>query len=305
MTEQKLNTVKALAAENGCELYENVCLKDYTSFKTGGICPLIITPKTVEGLCAVTKALENDGIKYTVLGNGSNILALDEGFDGVILRIADGLTELRLVDENKIFCGAGVKLGRLCNFALENSLSGLEFAYGIPGSCGGAVYMDAGAYGGEIKDVLVEAYHIKKSTGETGSFTLEEAALGYRRSAYNCDDYIITGALFELKKADKAEIKAKMDDLIGRRKDKQPLEYPSAGSTFKRPEGYFAGALIEECGLKGYSIGGAQVSEKHAGFVINRCGAAAADVLALIEYIQLTVLKEKGVLLEPEVKILR
>ena len=305
MTEQILNTIKALAAENGCELAENVCLKDYTSFKTGGMCPLIITPKTVEGLCAVTKALESGKTRYTVLGNGSNMLALDEGFDGVILRIADGLTELRLIGEDEIFCGAGVKLGRLCNFALENSLSGLEFAYGIPGSCGGAVYMDAGAYGGEIRDVLTRAYHIEKAAGETGSFSLEEAAMGYRKSAYCSDDFIITGALFKLRKADKTEIKAKMDDLLSRRKEKQPLDYPSAGSTFKRPEGYFAGGLIEECGLKGFSVGGAQVSAKHAGFVINKGGATAADVLSLIEHIKSTVFSQKGVLLEPEVKILR
>ena len=305
MTQQTLKQIAELALSNGCELCENACLKDYTSFKTGGSCPLIITPKTVEALCKVTAALENGGIRYTALGNGSNMLALDEGFDGVIIRIADGLTDIHLVGENEIFCGAGVKLARLCNFALENSLSGLEFAFGIPGSCGGAVYMNAGAYGGEIKDVLVEAYHIKKATGETGSFTLEEAALGYRRSAYNSDEFIITGALFRLKKADKAEIKARMDDLIGRRKEKQPLDYPSAGSTFKRPEGYFAGGLIEECGLKGCAVGGAEVSTKHAGFVINKGGATAADVLGLIEHIRSTVLEQKGVLLEPEVKILR
>ena len=297
-------SVKETARLNGCDLKENILLKDYTTFKTGGVCPLVITPHTADGTGAVLKALKSENVRYAVLGNGSNILAPDEGFDGVIIKIADGITDMYLIGEDEIYCGAGVKLVKLCNFALEHSLSGLEFAYGIPGSCGGAVYMNAGAYGGEIKDVIQKAEHIDNS-GEPGSFEHDELGLGYRRSVYADNGFIITGAVFKLKKADKTEIKAKMDDLISRRKAKQPLEYPSAGSTFKRPEGYFAGALIEECGLKGYAVGGACVSPKHAGFVINTGSATAEDILKLIEHIKTTVQKEKGVTLEPEVKILR
>ena len=194
-------------------------------------------------------------------------------------------------------------MSRVCNFALENGLTGLEFAFGIPGSAGGAAYMNAGAYGGEMKDVLVECRHID-SNGNFGSLRGEELGLAYRTSAYEHNGYIITTLVMKLSKGNKDEIRAKMQELLQRRKDKQPLEYPSAGSTFKRPEGYFAGALIEECGLKGYSVGGAQVSEKHAGFVINKGSATAKDVLDLIKYIQDKVFSEKGVMLEPEVRLI-
>ena len=188
-------------------------------------------------------------------------------------------------------------------FALENSLSGLEFAYGIPGTLGGAVYMNAGAYGGEMKDVLFSCTHVD-NIGNVASFKKDELDLCYRHSVYADNGYTIISAVLKLKKADKTEIKDAMDDKLRRRKEKQPLEYPSAGSTFKRPEGYFAGALIEQSGLKGYTVGGAQVSEKHAGFVINRGGATATDIINIIDDIKKKVYEDSGVHLEPEVKII-
>ena len=191
---------------------------------------------------------------------------------------------------------------KLCRFALQNSLSGLEFAFGIPGSCGGAAFMNAGAYGGEMKDVLFKCDHIDEN-GERGSLSGDELNLSYRHSAYSENGCTITGLYLKLKKGNPDEIKAKMDDFLQRRKDKQPLEYPSAGSTFKRPEGYFAGALIEECGLKGKQVGGAQVSEKHAGFIINKGGATCTDILELCKICSETVYKQKGVKLEMEIRV--
>ena len=236
------------------------------------------------------------------MGNGSNLLVKDCGIDGVVIKMTSFTQDIE-VDGNTIRCKAGTSLTKLCMTAYENSLTGLEFAYGIPGTVGGAVYMNAGAYGGEIKDVITSVCHINPDM-ECETFTADKLDLGYRTSFYAKNEgYIITDAEFELKKGDKTEIKAKMDDLMGRRKDKQPLEFPSAGSTFKRPEGYFAGALIEQCGLKGYTVGGAQVSEKHAGFVINKDGTAS-DILELIDYVRNTVREKTGVELEPEVKII-
>ena len=288
----------------GCEVFENAPLAERTTFRIGGECAALVTPKTETALSDVLKYLKANALPYTVLGNGSNVIAPDEFYNKAVIRISDGLTQLKLIDSTTVFCGAGVKLTALCRFALENALSGLEFAYGIPGSCGGAAFMNAGAYGGEMKDVIVKIHHITPD-GERGELTNEQAALGYRTSAYKSNSCIITGIEVKLTKGNPDEIRGKMEELMKRRKDKQPLEYPSAGSTFKRPEGYFAGALIEQCGLKGKAVGGAAVSEKHAGFVVNIGGATAADVKALIALVQDTVKKETGVTLEPEVIFLR
>ena len=299
-----ITNLKTLATECGCKVTENASMKDYTTFNTGGICPLLISPDSVESLIKIIKECNKSDIRYTILGNGSNVLVSDEGISGIIIHIADGLNNIRLADENTIFCGAGLKLGSLCNFALEHSLTGLEFAFGIPGTVGGAVFMNAGAYGGEMKDVVTKVYHIDKN-GNTGFLTGNDLKFSYRTSAYEENGFIVTGVELKLKKGDQSEIKQKMTDLLSRRKDKQPLEYPSAGSTFKRPEGFFAGALIEECGLKGKQIGGAMVSEKHAGFVINYNNATTSDILELIEFVKDTVEREKGVTLSPEVRFLR
>ncbi len=284
-----------------CEYLRNAPLSDYTSFKIGGNADIMIFPDTSDKLSEIIRFINENSIPFFVIGKGSNLLVNDNGFRGVIINTCR-LEGIRLIDETTIECMSGVSLSRLCRFALDNSLTGLEFAFGIPGTAGGAAYMNAGAYGGEMKDVLISCKHILPN-GEIAEFSGDELALGYRKSAYSNSNLTILSLTLKLIKGNAKEIKSKMDELIFRRKDKQPLEYPSAGSTFKRPEGYFAGALIEQCGLKGYTSGKAQVSEKHAGFVINLGGATAEDVLNVIEHCKKTVLNETGVTLEPEVKI--
>ncbi len=287
-----------------CNIVFNAPMKEHTSFKTGGNADILINPKDDETVKAVLTFSKENDIPLTVVGNSSNLLVSDDGIRGIVLKTAGGLTDISLSD-NIVIAGAGVSLAKLCTFALDNSLSGLEFAYGIPGTVGGAVYMNAGAYGGEIKDVLKSVTHITPQL-ITEQKTANMLSLSYRHSFYSDNaGYFILNAMFELKKDDPKLIKARMFDFLARRKLKQPLEYPSAGSTFKRPEGYFAGKLIEDCGLKGYKIGGAAVSEKHAGFVINYDNASTCDILRLIDYIQKTVKEKTGVTLETEIKILR
>lgn len=283
-----------------CEYKENESVRDYITFKVGGPCRLICFPDNEEKILSIIDTLSSLGIKYFVLGKGSNLLCKDEGYDGVIIS-TQYLDYIRL-EGNRIICGAGASLMKVCRFALDNCLTGLEFAFGIPGSVGGAVYMNAGAYGGEIKNVIESCRFI--DNGKVFSLNASELDLSYRHSYFSNKNNFILSAVFSLEQGNKEEIKALMDDLIGRRKDKQPIEYPSAGSTFKRPEGYFAGALIQECGLKGKTVGGAQVSEKHAGFVINIGNATCKDITDLISLCQETVYAEKGVHLETEVKFI-
>ena len=287
----------------GCQAQRDVPMSKYTTFRIGGNAAVMLTPTTDEQLASIIKKCKEENIKPFIIGNGSNMLISDNGLDTVVINMCRPDPKIELVNGDTVVCDSGATMSKVCNFALENGLTGLEFAFGIPGSAGGAAYMNAGAYGGEMKDVLVECRHIDLD-GNPGSLKGDELGLAYRTSAYEHNGYIITTLVMKLSKGNKDEIRAKMQELLQRRKDKQPLEYPSAGSTFKRPEGYFAGALIEECGLKGYSVGGAQVSEKHAGFVINKSDASAKDVLDLIKYIQDKVLSEKGVMLEPEVRLI-
>ena len=294
----------ALFAENlGATVEFQAPMKKYTSFKCGGNASLLIVPDSSETLKGIISYCKSKNIKPLIIGNGSNLLVTDKGIDNVVIKIGSKMSKIELIDETTIFCEAGASLKSLCMFALENSLSGLEFAYGIPGTLGGAVYMNAGAYGGEMKDVLFSCKHID-SDGRIGELSQDELNLRYRGSAYTDNGFTVVSAVMKLKKAEKADIKAAMDDKLQRRKDKQPLEYPSAGSTFKRPEGYFAGALIQESGLKGYTVGGAQVSEKHAGFVINKDNATATDIITLIKNVQCIVYDKFGVMLETEVKII-
>ncbi len=294
-----------LAEKLGCRVLENEPLCNHTSFKTGGNCPVLVEPTDCEQLNKAVTAANEMKVPFIVLGNGTNVLVPDEGIEKAVIKIGDAMAKITLEGDDVVVCSAGTKLITVCRFALENSLSGLEFAYGIPGTCGGAVYMNAGAYGGEIKDVLKEVTHITPSL-QVESVASDKADLSYRYSAYKKNNCIISQVKLQLKKADKNEIKAAMDDFLSRRKDKQPLEYPSAGSTFKRPgNNVYAGALIEQCKLKGKSIGGAQVSEKHAGFVINKDNATTNDILELISHIQKTVKTETGYYLEPEVIVLR
>ena len=282
---------------------EYICdepMKNHTTFKVGGNAQVIVTVNNKEELSALMKYISTENISYFILGKGSNLLVSDSGIKGVVITLSGEFTDIKTKDGNKIFAGAGASLMKLCRFAQENSLSGLEFAYGIPGSVGGAVFMNAGAYGGEMKDCLVSADYITPQ-GECGTFTIDELQLGYRTSVFKNKNYIIIGCTLSLKEENKDIIKEKMDDLLGRRRSKQPIEYPSAGSTFKRPEGAFAGTLIESCGLKGYTIGGACVSEKHAGFIINKGGATFEDIDSLIKEVQKKVKDETGFFLETEV----
>ena len=242
-------------------------------------------------------------IDYMIIGNGSTILASDDGYRGVVIRLDGDFRKISLVDDDTIYCGAGASLAALCKFALNSGLGGLEFAWGIPGTVGGAIFMNAGAYGGEMKDVVYSVNHLTPE-GESGRIEKDGLDFGYRTSVYRGNKAIITGVTIKLKKDDPENIRAKMDDFLGRRSSKQPLEYPSAGSVFKRPEGAFAGALIEQCGLKGHSHGDAQVSEKHAGFIINRSKATANDVKSLIREVQTKVFDETGYNLECELIIL-
>lgn len=295
--------IAGIAREHGCEFRENAPMAEYTSFKTGGCADIILFPHSCECLSVLLAFCFKAGEKPFVFGNGSNLLVSDAGIRGVSIRMGQAFGGIS-ANGNEILCSSGVSLSRLCAFALENSLTGLEFAYGIPGTAGGAAYMNAGAYGGEMKDVLVECRHLSPN-GVEGGFAGDELQLGYRHSAYAHGDYVITALKLRLQHGERESIRAKMNELLGRRKDKQPLDYPSAGSTFKRPEGHFAGALIEQCGLKGCCIGGAAVSEKHAGFIINRGKATSADILKLIEYVQNTVLAQTGIQLETEVKIVK
>lgn len=277
-------------------------MKNHTTFKTGGNASVFINPSDITELSEVLRLTKKHGMKPFILGNGSNLLVSDSGIkDRPVIFIDKGFDFVKLIDENTIEVGAGTSLSVLCRFALEHSLTGLEFAFGIPGSCGGAAYMNAGAYGGEMKDVVSRCCHID-SDGNEGTFKRDELDFGYRHSVYSDKDYVITSIVLTLEKGDKEEIQAKMRELLQRRKDKQPLEYPSAGSVFKRPEGYFAGALIEQSGLKGKRIGGAMVSEKHAGFIINYENATTQDVLDLVKFCQDTVMEKFGVMLEREIK---
>lgn len=297
-SEAMLNSFEGI----GCEIKKDVPMKMYTSFKTGGNATLMLCPESEKSLYRIVETCKKENIKPFILGNGTNLLVSDKGIDNVVIHIGRGFDKIELLDETTIRCQAGCSLMKLCRFALENGLTGLEFAYGIPGTVGGAMYMNAGAYDGEMKDVAVSCDYITID-GEKGTLSADEMDLSYRHSAFCDSDKIIVSAIFRLKKGSKTEIENKMNELMARRKDKQPVEYPSAGSTFKRPAGYFAGKLIEECGLRGKSIGGAQVSEKHCGFIINKCNATSADIMDLIDFVRDEVLEQKGVLLETEVKL--
>jgi len=282
----------------------NEPLSSHCSFKIGGPAEILYTPFNEEALKAALRFSKENSLPCRVLGNGSNVLISDKGLKGVVIKLMGGLTDLYFTDGGKIFCGAGVSLKRLCLFALENSLTGLEFAYGIPGSVGGAVYMNAGAYGGEIKNVQETVRCVDPETLEAEETDASTIDIAYRSTPFMTNGKIITGAYFKLEKGDPNVIKAKMQELIAKRKASQPLEFPSAGSTFKRPVNGYAAAMIDECGLKGCAVGNAEVSTKHAGFVINKGGASFSDVMGVIEKVRETVLREKGVYLETEVEIL-
>lgn len=299
----KTDIIFNLAEILGCEARKYEPLSRHTTFKIGGVADTYVKVTSLSKLSTILKECRESDIEYMIIGNGSNILASDDGYRGVVIRLDGDFRKIALVDDDTIYCGAGATLAALCKFALNNGLSGLEFAWGIPGSVGGAVFMNAGAYGGEMKDVVYSVNHLTKN-GEPGRTEKDDLQFGYRASVYRQNNAIITGATLKLRKDNPEDIRARMDDYLGRRSSKQPLEYPSAGSVFKRPEGAYAGALIEQCGLKGHSHGGAQVSEKHAGFIINKANANANDVKSLIREVQTKVYDETGYNLECELIIL-
>ena len=275
-------------------------MKKHTTFRIGGPADYFIMPSNEKELAETIRVCREFSIPIYIVGNGSNLLVGDKGFRGAIIQLYKSMGTFQ-VEGNQITAQAGCSLAQIANAALDAALTGFEFAAGIPGTLGGAVVMNAGAYGGEMKHVL-ESADVLTPEGEFLTLSLEELELGYRTSVVATKGYTVLGATIALEKGNPEEIKAYMDDLKERRITKQPLEYASAGSTFKRPEGYFAGKLIQDSGLKGYSVGDAQISEKHSGFVINRGNASAKDVLSLIEHVQETVKEKFGVHLETEVK---
>lgn len=285
-----------------CEYILNALMKDYTTFQIGGPCDILVRPYDEGQVAALIQFCAVNGIRWQVIGNGSNLLAPDGGVSGVVIQIGSNFSYIRKsLKEGEIICAAGASLSAAAAFAQKEGLTGLEFAWGIPGNVGGALFMNAGAYGGEMKDIVVSADYVD-GMGNARTIGFSEMQFGYRHSVFSDKDWCITKVKMQLRPGDPAEIRRIMEDLMERRKSKQPLEYPSAGSVFKRPEGNYAGALIEQCGLKGRRVGGAQVSEKHAGFIVNLGDASSRDVARLIREIQNTVEEQTGYRLECELR---
>ena len=287
-----------------CTVLLNESMKKHTSFKIGGDADVFIYVNNIESLKIILGLITTENIPYFIIGNGTNLLVSDDGFRGIVVNLQHGLKNIEInKEENTIYCEAGVPLNKVCVCALQNNLSGLEFAWGIPGTCGGALSMNAGAYGSDISNVIESSKHLTPS-GTTETLSKNELNLSYRKSIFSDKPFIISSMKFKLHKANEKDIRAKMYENISKRKSKQPLEYPNAGSIFKRPNGYFAGALIEQSGFKGKFVGGAMVSPKHSGFIINTGKATASDVSNLIYLIKDKVYKEFGVILECEIKTL-
>ena len=281
---------------------QNKPLAPLTTMKIGGECDRLVTVADEKQLLTALNCCRSGNIPHFILGRGSNLLVSSKGYRGCVINLAPGEVPA-VVSGNEVTAWAGSPLQRVCVLARDSSLAGLEFAYGIPGSVGGALFMNAGAYGGEMKDVVKSCRYIG-ADGKLHEMQAADMQLAYRSSVFSHGEHVITSVTMELHPGEKSEITARMDELMQRRRDKQPLNYPSCGSTFKRPEGYFAAALIEECGLKGYTVGGAQVSEKHSGFVINRDSATFEDVMSVVNEVRRVVLEKKGVKLECEMLIL-
>lgn len=298
LTEQNREVLQTLAGD--------ICfdepMKLHTTFKIGGNADAFVNASSTDEIIALKKYCEENNIPYMFMGNGSNILVKDEGIKGVVISIGNGMSDIK-IEGDMIYAEAGALMSKVASAALKAGLTGFEALAGIPGTIGGAVFMNAGAYGTEIKDVLKYAICLTKDN-EVKEIAAEDLDLSYRHSALEAAGAIATGCCFKLSYGNEDEIRAAMKDYSQRRKDKQPLEYPSAGSTFKRPAGYFAGKLIEDSGLKGYTVGNAQISEKHAGFVINKGGATANDVITLINDAARIVKEKTGVDIKPEVRII-
>lgn len=301
--------IEALKRELDCPsdqmiMYTDEPMSRHTSFRIGGPADLLIVPKTELAICRVIRAAKKAGIPVTVLGNGSNVLVRDEGIRGVVVCIGTEYGRVS-IEGTQVKAQAGALMSSLASAAYHAGLTGMEFASGIPGSLGGALFMNAGAYDGQMADIVVSSRYYDAKIDAIGTLDAGEHAFGYRSSVFRSyPEWTALSAVLQLKRGEPEKIGAKMNDFAQRRREKQPLNYPSAGSTFKRPKGYFAGKLIQDAGLMGYTVGGAQVSEKHAGFVINRGNATCDDVLRLIDHVQKEVRRQFGVELEPEVRVL-
>ena len=284
------------------DLLENESMAKHTTFRVGGKADMYVSVKSVEELSSLIKLARETDTPFTIIGNGSNILVKDKGIRGLVIEIGSGMSAHELKG-NRIYAEAGILLSRLASLALNASLTGMEEISGIPGTLGGGIYMNAGAYGGELKNIVKTVTYIDEY-GEEKTVTADKCEFGYRKSIFTSGGKYIVSAVIELSEGDRTEISEEMADYAKRRREKQPLSLPSAGSTFKRPEGYFAGALIQESGLKGYKSGGAMISDLHAGFVVNYDNATSQDILDVIKHTQETVLNKFGVMLETEVKII-
>lgn len=299
MTDTVIESIREIVGKDAVLINEP--MSKHTTFKIGGEADILIEPDGTDCLLDVLKVLKEHNVQFFVMGNGSNLLVADRGIRGAVIKISNSMSAVN-VDGEYIDAGCGIKLSRLSGIAQNASLTGLEFASGIPGTLGGALFMNAGAYGGEMKDIVECVTYLDIKSGEIKTISGDECGFGYRHSLFSKIDAVIISARLKLASGDAVEIRKAMNELALRRNEKQPVDKPSAGSTFKRPEGHFAGTMIQDCGLKGYKIGGAEVSEKHAGFIINAGGATAKDVRDLIAYVQDTVEEKFSVRLEPEVR---
>ena len=286
---------------SSCTILRDVPMKEHTTMKVGGKADLMIIPESITCIQKIVSFLNLSNIPFIIIGNGSNLIFRDEGYKGAVVKIGKPLSDIEVYDDI-IVAMAGASLAHVANIALEHSLTGLEFACGIPGSIGGAIYMNAGAYDGEMKQVVVETLCLDRD-GNLITLKGNEHNFSYRHSRIQDDNLTCLQVKMRLIKSEKSKIQTKMNEFNARRREKQPLNYPSAGSIFKRPPGTFAGMLVDNCGLKGTKIGGAQVSDKHCGFIVNTGDATAQDIISLIKYVQDTVYKNSGIMLELEVKI--
>lgn len=299
MINEDINRISGEAEALGCKTERKALLKNYTTFKIGGSCDLLVHMNSEESFCKLVPLAEQLGVPYYIFGKGSNLIVDSDGIRGVVFVSGKDFSDISLKDGTILVCAAGTSVSQLCNTALDHSLTGLEFAYGIPGTLGGAIFMNAGAYGGEMKDVILR---VKAMTlrGDIKTYDASELDFSYRHSRFSESGEIILSAEIRLEKGNTAAVKAKMDELMERRRSKQPLEYPSAGSAFKRPNGSYASLLIEQCGLKGVCVGDAEISTKHSGFIINKGNADFSQIMELIQTVKDTVKEKTGYILECE-----
>ena len=292
-----LETLQKLAGQEN--VWQNEPMKNHTTFRVGGCARYLVEPQNAVQLSQIVKACRDAGMPYYIVGNGSNLLVSDRGYDGTVIKFGPGMSRIH-VDGERVYVQAGALLSQTAKRAMEEGLSGLEFASGIPGSIGGGLVMNAGAYGGEMSQI-VESVTVMNESGEIMELDCDTMEFGYRTSVIKNRAFVVLEAALHLQRRDKADIQAKMEEFAARRKEKQPLEYPSAGSIFKRPEGYFSGKLIMDSGMRGYRVGGAQVSEKHCGFIINTGNATSEDIAELMAEVQDRVKERFRVSLEPEI----